>query len=387
MKMSQKRCQKKSQKMPRMHLTDSAIRGLAGSDGYVTYFDIKLPAFGLRVGKRSKTFLVMRGRERDRISIGRYPQISLADARMKAKRLLAAEPEPKTRRVTFVSARDEFIAAKSGELHSSWPENIKAVLTKHFRAIEGKKLADITDRDLERIFDAIEGPSARLHAFRVIRAFFNWSIKPPRRYLTVSPVAGYDPPGSDRRRTRALNDDELKAVWNACGAGSRQIFRLMILWGTRSAETTLIRREWVRDGVLTIPGFQDGRRVTKSGRDHGIPLLPLATEILENRPPLRFYFTGQKSWDAPLNSDSLFRMRREIQEDSGTSGWGAHDLRRTFRSNMARFGVDRDLCERLINHAPAVLDEIYDRYDRLKEKRRALARYEAFLVKLVGSGK
>jgi integrase len=383
---SQIESQKKSQKLPQLQLTDVAIRSLKGSQGYVTYYDTKLPAFGVRVGKRSKTFVVMRGRVRERVTIGRYPQISLAEARAKAKKLLAADPEPKMRRISFASARDEFITAKCAELKSSWPENIRAVLGKHFKAIEGKKLADVTDRDIQRVFETIEGPSARLHAFRVIRAFFNWSLKPPRRYLTFSPVAGYDPPGRDRRRTRVLSDEELKAVWNACGTGSRPIFRLMILWGTRSTETTLIRHDWVRDEVLTIPGFQNGRRITKSGRDHGIPLLPVAKQILEERPPLELYFPGQKSWDIPINSDSLFRMRREIQEETGTSGWGAHDLRRTFRSNMARFGVERDLCERLINHAPAVLDEIYDRYDRLKEKRRALARYEAFLLKLLGSG-
>jgi hypothetical protein len=37
----------------------------------------------------------------------------------------------------------------------------------------------------------------------------------------------------------------------------------------------------------------------------------------------------------------------------------------------------------LINHAPPVLDEIYDRYDRLEEKSDALAKYEAFMVRLL----
>src|SRR5262249_51463692 len=139
---------------------------------------------------------------------------------------------------------------------------------------ETKKLADITDRDIVWALQQVERPGARLHAFRILKALFNWSVKPPRRYLPYSPMTGYDPPGQDRRRTRILSDDELKAVWNASGTGSRQIFRLMILWGTRSTETTKIERPWVKEGVLTIPGFQAGRRVTKSGRDHGIPLLP-----------------------------------------------------------------------------------------------------------------
>ena len=52
---------------------------------------------------------------------------------------------------------------------------------------------------------------------------------------------------------------------------------------------------------------------------------------------------------------------------------------------MARLKVPRDLCEVLINHAPPVLDEIYDRYDRLEEKREALQHYEQFLEGLLKS--
>jgi hypothetical protein len=52
---------------------------------------------------------------------------------------------------------------------------------------------------------------------------------------------------------------------------------------------------------------------------------------------------------------------------------------------MARLRVPRDVCEALINHAPPVLDEIYDRYDRLEEKRDALRRYEHFMVWLLAS--
>lgn len=50
---------------------------------------------------------------------------------------------------------------------------------------------------------------------------------------------------------------------------------------------------------------------------------------------------------------------------------------------MARLKVPHDICEVLINHAPTFLDEIYDRYDRIDEKREALAKYEAFMVRLL----
>lgn len=122
--------------------------------------------------------------------------------------------------------------------------------------------------------------------------------------------------------------------------------------------------------MLTIPGAS-----TKNGRDHGIPILPLAQAVLDARPEAGpFFFQGRYSNDESLTAGALNRMRNEIQEATGTSGWQIRDIRRTFRSNMARLKVPCDLCEVLINHAPPVLDEIYDRYDRLDEKREALAK-------------
>jgi hypothetical protein len=53
---------------------------------------------------------------------------------------------------------------------------------------------------------------------------------------------------------------------------------------------------------------------------------------------------------------------------------------------MARLGVTRELCEILINHVTGTrndLDEIYDRYDYINEKREALARHESHVAALL----
>ena len=67
--------------MPRTHLTDLAIRNLKPASTYTTHWDTKLPGFGIRVGLRSKTFIIMQGETRRRISVGTYPALALADAR------------------------------------------------------------------------------------------------------------------------------------------------------------------------------------------------------------------------------------------------------------------------------------------------------------------
>jgi integrase len=369
-----------------LHLTDLSVRAIKGSDKYVTYWDTTTPGFGVRVGKRSKTWTVMRGRHRERLSIGQYGAVSLSDARKEAMRLLSETtetPSPKPAFKTVKEARTEFLADNYRESTSRWPHLVRLMLEKHLKAIEHKQLTDVTDDDIRRILDKLAAtPSTQLHVYRATRTFLKWCTRPPRRYLKLSPMEGYPPPGRDRKGTRVLTDDELRAVWNASGNGSRQIVRLMILWGTRNEETCALKRIWRRNEVLTVPG-----ECTKNGRDHGIPVLPLASAILDGRPhDGEFYFPGRHSNERPINPSSLNRILDEVQADSRTSDWQLRDIRRTFRSNMARLKVPRDVCEVLINHAPPVLDEIYDRYDRLEEKREALAKYETFLIQLLRSG-
>jgi len=57
--------------MPVTHLTDIVVRSLKGTDQYVSHMDDVTRGFGVRVGKHSKTWIAVRGRSRERLSIGR----------------------------------------------------------------------------------------------------------------------------------------------------------------------------------------------------------------------------------------------------------------------------------------------------------------------------
>ena len=90
--------------MPVTHLTDIVVSRIKEPG---TYFDETTPAFGIRVGKNRKTWIVMRGTERQRVRIGHYPAVSLADARKEAKKLLTEEPV-KHSGMTFASAYEQY---------------------------------------------------------------------------------------------------------------------------------------------------------------------------------------------------------------------------------------------------------------------------------------
>lgn len=368
--------------MPSLNLTELSVRALKGSDSYITYWDTSTPGFGVRVGKRSKTWTVMRGRSRERITIGRYPDLSVAEARAEAKRRLAETDTVKQATKTFTEAREEFLEQNYRDAAPLTKYQVSRLLEKHFKSLEAMQLTEIDDADIKKALDKLsDRPSEQLHAYRSIRAFLTWCVRPPRRYIRHSPMEGYEPPGRDKKGTRILTDDELKAVWKVTEASPYSVFRLLILWGTRNSETCALERIWVKDDVLTIPG-----RETKNGRDHAIPILPLAKATLDSAKGNGRHFFAGRWGEGHLQGGSLGGLKRDVMKASGTSGWQIRDIRRTFRSNMARLGVPRDVCEVLINHAPPVLDEIYDRYDRLAEKRDALAKYETFIQNLVAQG-
>jgi hypothetical protein len=93
----------------RTTLTENAIRA---ANPNTTLWDGAVRNFGLRVTPAgAKSFIVLLGSGR-RHGIGRYPTISLAQARMKAKQLLAERTLgrflPKT--ITWDSAVEEYIA-------------------------------------------------------------------------------------------------------------------------------------------------------------------------------------------------------------------------------------------------------------------------------------
>jgi hypothetical protein len=137
------------QKMPTMLLTDISVRALKGSASNPKFFDTKTPGFGIRCGLKRKTWVVMRGKNRELVTLGHYPDLSLSDARAKAKKLLATEPVARTVRITFAQARDEFLEQNYQGSKSAWPGIVKLILKKHFKGFDGKQLTAITDEDIQ----------------------------------------------------------------------------------------------------------------------------------------------------------------------------------------------------------------------------------------------
>ena len=98
--------------MPKLLLTDISIRALKSGENRIDYWDAKTPAFGIRVGPRTKTFIAKVGNSR--LTVGAYPAMSLADARRKA---LGSKPRGPRRRCPNSLSKPPTSASR----RSTWP--------------------------------------------------------------------------------------------------------------------------------------------------------------------------------------------------------------------------------------------------------------------------
>jgi integrase len=373
--------------MPRVVLTDISVRALkAPAHGQITVWDSSSPV-GVRVSAGgTKTFIVLVGSGK-RQTIGKFGIISLAEARAEAKRILAEKTlgiaKPKPSSVSFATACNYFLDENYKGKRPRTKAEAKRLLARHFTPVFGKRpISEITDTEVGAVLSKLaKTPSEQLHAFRAIRTMLKWCTRPPRRYIPHSPLEGYEPPGEDRKGTRVLSEAELAKIWKAATGHYGGLFRLLILWGTRNGETARIQRSWIEDNVLTIPG-----EVTKNKRAHAIPLLPLAKKVLSEQPEGEFFFPGKLS-DTFFNDGSWGKLKANLDRVSGVHNWQLRDIRRTFRSNLAKLKVPREIAEIMLNHVTGAnrndLDEIYDRYDYLDEKRAAFAKWESRLRQIL----
>lgn len=372
-------------------LTDVMVRNLKPPEsGQVMHWDAAVPGFGVRISQGgTKTFYLVHGRERRRVSIGRYPTISLSDARAEAKRLLAEITLGK-RQAPSISFDEAVALYLSLSEHTSRPRTVaenRRLLNRHFKF--RKNVADIAPQEISRVIDRLhKTPTEANHAFTAIRTFFNWCVR--RHYLTHSPMQGMRLPAKTVSRTRVLSPNELSAVYRACkGLGAfGALVRLCILTGQRRGEIGALKWEYVdrRNKLVTLPSL-----LTKNNREHTFPLGTQAMAILDTL-PLRgeYLFPGRDRVNAFQGwAKSKARLDQIVEANGGgVEPWTLHDLRRTFATNLAALNIPPHITERLLNHASGTISgvaAIYNRHAYIDEMRAAVAAWEARLAQLLAA--
>jgi integrase len=363
--------------VPSASLTDLSIKNLPIPErGQVTYDDAASP-LKVRVSHGgAKTFVVFLGSGR-RYTIGRYGEVSLADARTAARKLRAEKTLGKIlpSTVPLAQARSEYLADIEVR------PNTRMYYERYLANLSGR-LSDVTPHDIHRILDQFHR-STKAQALATYRAFFNWCSR--RHYLNTSPCARMEQP-KPRSRTRVLTDDELRHIWAATARPTNynRIVRLLMLCGQRPRETAAFQSSWIRDREITIPP-----EVAKNGREHTFPISSFAQALLPSsrRKGQALLFPARGTTEEPFKGWSKCKRALDKKLTGKVAYWQLRDLRRTYRTIQARLKTPPHIAERLINHVSATpeIQRIYDRYEYMDEMRAAVEKYEAFFQALLSS--
>jgi integrase len=221
-----------------------------------------------------------------------------------------------------------------------------------------------------------------MHA--ALSAFFTWLLK--KRRIKTNPCASLVRPDAPKARARVLASKEIVSFWRATDSERTPVgaaLKILLLTGARLREVNEMRREELSDdcATWTIPGSR-----TKNGREHVVPLPPLARDVLASIPGKGSYiFSANGRQPVALGSAAKSNIDRAM----GVSDWVFHDLRRTFVTGLAELGVRPDVIELAVNHVSGHrggIAGVYNKSELLPERRAALERWSSHIEGLL-SGK
>jgi integrase len=214
--------------------------------------------------------------------------------------------------------------------------------------------------------------------------------------------------GAEKIGSRVLSDDEIRLFWPGIVQSRRAQLtglglRLALLTAARVSEIAGMCRVEIghisdsNKAAWTIPGSR-----TKNGREHLIPLSPLARatviDLLERlKPDEEFLFPTLVKHGGPIRGNALTkamdyfgkRVSQVATPDEAARTWrleppSPHDLRRTVETRLAELRIPKEIRDRCLNHIPGdVGSKHYNRHDYADEKRDALNRWAAALDAIV----
>ena len=409
--------------------------------GRAEYLDPPMPGhgtFGVRVNRTCKSFIWVysfHGRTR-RLTLGQYPDLSLAEARAKAAQ--AAElhkqgVDPGQKKLvelveyrtspTFEEAVVSYLewAEKNKK---SWREDERMLRTEFVPHLGRAKIGDIRRKQVVALLDdkAKTAPVQANRLLAVIRKMFNFCVE--REILDATPLVKMKNVAKEKTRERSLNRHEL--VWfllrltePTITQNTRFALLLSLMLAQRSGRIVQMRwididledAIWDRSGQfeknnnpIAIPLSEDVLNILKYLRERQVQkvvandperwaksqVLPSPgqyvfpgrwltkpqTQPSLNRAMRRFYDTYVKDKDR-VEEESLLRIAEDYPRPT------VHDLRRSATTHMSRQGLGKDVRSRILNHKDLSVDAIYDRYAYFDEKAVALGEWHGFLKGLL----
>jgi integrase len=373
------------------HLTDASIqRFRAPKQGQQEVFDLGYPGLCLRMGVGGAKSFVLFHRVNGalkRVTLGRWPRVSLADARNAWRRVAeghAPTVEQESTGELFSTVAEQWLRLDCAPRHKASSLRVTERIVDHdvLPVLGQRHIDEITRKDIASLIDGIvtRAPVKARGTHAVLHRLFRWSVG--RGIIAANPMEGMQTPGKPSSRERVLSDDELSRVWRACGDEGVHgaAARLLILTGCRREEITQLRWSEIKGDCIEL---SNGR--SKNGTAQDVPLSAPARELIDSIPHISdsdFVFTinGIK----PVGGWS--RAKARLDKQSGVQQWVVHDIRRTVATGFQKLGITLPVVECVLGHTSgsrAGIVGVYQRHDYAQEKRAALEAWGKHVMTLV----
>ena len=369
--------------MTRRHrLTDQGVSALKVRAKRYTFADPELPGHYVRVQPNgSKSFVVVardpRGKQHWR-TVGAPPML-IDDARDIGRKIIRSIREAPPDSFEGVAAEwfKRYVTKKGLRSASELERFLKVHILPEW---SGRDLASIKRSDITKMLDHIEdehGARQADYALDIVRRICNWQATRDDNYASpiVRGMRRTNP--KERQRTRILSDDEIRRVWAAADPESSfgGIVRMLLVTAQRLDKVASMAWDDLDGDVWKIRTEE-----REKGNAGELALPDIAMDIVRLRSQSEGLIFPSRGGN---QLGGLAKYKRKLDRDSSTKGWVLHDLRRSARSLMARVGVRPDVAERVMGHAIAGVEGVYDRHQYKDEKADALKRLAQQIMDIV----
>lgn len=376
-------------------LTDKEIKSAKPSDKEYNLFD----GDGLRLrikpnGSKHWIFNYYRpmNRKRANLNLGKYPDLSLANARkiaLEANELLAQRIDPQDEKKrkqdehnaihqhTFVNVSKEWFELKKDEVTPDYAVDIWRSLELHILpSISNLPISSINAPQIIELLKPIEAKGSLETVKRLsqrLNEIMNFATNcglVPANPLTGIRAAFKKP---KKENMAALKPAELPELMGAiANASIKRTTRCLIEWQlhtmTRPSEASGARWDEINwdEKIWTIPAERMKKR-----REHRIPLTDQMLELLDVMKPIsghrEFIFPSDRDPKKPCNSQTANMALKRM----GFAGrLVSHGLRSLASTTLNEQSFDRDLIEAALAHVDDnQVRSAYNRTDYLERRR------------------
>lgn len=342
--------------------------------------------------------------KRKTLTIGKYPYISLSDARNEkdlARQLLAHGRDPSIERKkkallsniaqgnTFSKITMEWFENRK----RSWSLNTRKIMLAYFERdifpyIGDMEISQIKPIEMLNCLKQIENRGA-LEVAKKMRQrcteVFQYAIiteraeNNPARELAKAMVT------RTPKNYAFLMEDDMREFMKALQTYSGNVLvryatELLILTAVRTME--LLRCKWgyvnFEKSYILLP-----EEIIKKGRTHLIPLSRQAANILKFLHPITghcdFIFPGRNNNHSPMSNGAILGLIKRLGFANRATG---HGFRHQFSSILNEHGFNRDWIEKQLNHEEGNVRGIYNHAQYLEGRRDMMQWYADYIDKL-----